>query len=144
MRKGVDYIGVSVGALIINYKGEIFLSKRSINTRNQQGCWETPGGAVDFGEKRKDAIKREIKEEFGVDIEIIKELRTFDELLSEERQHWVATIYIARIIGNRKPKIMEPRKCDAIGWFLLDSLPIPLSCITKLDIEAYADEKTFG
>ena len=56
--------------------------------------------------------------DFGVDIEIIDELQTFDELLSKEKQHWVATIYVARIKGNRKPKILEPHKCDAIGWFL--------------------------
>ena len=41
MRKGIDYIGVSAGALITNNKREIFLSKRSKHTRNQQGCWET-------------------------------------------------------------------------------------------------------
>lgn len=139
MIKGIDYIGVSVGALIVNDKGEIFLSKRSINTRNQQGCWETPGGAVDFGEKRENAIKREIKEEFGVDIEIIKPFQTVDEILPKEKQHWVATIFLAKIIGNKKPKIMEPRKCDAIGWFSINNLPTPLSYVTTLDTKAYRE-----
>ncbi len=140
MRKGIDYIGVSVGALFTNKRGEIFLSKRSKHARNQKGCWETPGGAVDFGEKREDAIKREMKEEFGIDIEIIKELQTIDELLLKEKQHWVATIYTARIRGNRKPKILEPQKCDAIGWFSLDKLPSPLSVVTKIGIKVYEEK----
>lgn len=139
MKKGIDYIGVSAGALITNNKGEIFLSKRSKYTRNQQGCWETPGGAVNFGEKREDAIKREMREEFGIDIKIIKPLQTADEILSKEKQHWVATIYIAKIKGNKNPKIMEPHKCDAIGWFALDNLPSPLSYITTLDTKAYRE-----
>ena len=139
MKKGIDYIGVSVGALIVNGKGEIFLSKRSKYARNQQGRWETPGGAVNFGEKREDALKREIKEEFGIDIEIIKPLLTVDEILSKENQHWVATAYVAKIKGRKKPKIMEPRKCDAIGWFSLYNLPSPLSYVTTLDTKAYKE-----
>ncbi len=139
MKKGIDYIGVSVGALITNKKGEIFLSKRSKCTRNQQGCWETPGGAVDFGEKREDAIKREMREEFGIDIKVIKPLQTVDEILLKEKQHWVATIYLARIKGNKKPRIMEPQKCDAIGWFSLNGLPSPLSYVTTLDTQAYRE-----
>jgi len=139
MKKGIDYIGVSVGALILNDKGDVFLSKRSKHVRNQQGCWETPGGAVDFGENREDAIRREMKEEFGVDIEIIKELQTVDEILSEEKQHWLVTVYISRIKGNIKPKILEPYKCDAIGWFSLNNLPSPLSYVTGLDTKAYRE-----
>lgn len=137
MKRGVDYIGVSVGALIFNNKGEVFLNKRSKHTRNEQGCWEAPGGAVNFGELREDAIKREVKEEFGVDIEIIKTLQTSDEILPKYKQHWVATTYIVKIKKGQKPKIMEPHKCDGIGWFPLDNLPSPLSYITRLDIQVY-------
>ncbi|MBI2029344.1 NUDIX hydrolase [Candidatus Gottesmanbacteria bacterium] len=46
MKQGIDYIGISVGALIFNEKGEVFLSKRSQNAKNEKGCWEAPGGAV--------------------------------------------------------------------------------------------------
>lgn len=128
-----------VEALILNNKGEVFLSKRSKHARNQRGCWETPGGVVNFGEKREDTIRREIKEEFGVNIEIIKELQTDDEILVKEKQHWVATMYIVKIKGNREPKIMEPHKCDTIGWFVLNNLPSPLSYITKLNMQVYRE-----
>ncbi|MBI2074858.1 MAG: NUDIX domain-containing protein [Candidatus Levybacteria bacterium] len=137
MKAGVDYIGVSVGALIVNNKGEILLSKRSKLTRNEQGSWEAPGGAVDFFEKREDAIKREVKEEFGVEINIIDVLQASDEILPKYKQHWIATTYLAKIKDRQKPKIMEPHKCDGIGWFSINKLPKPLSYITTLDIAAY-------
>jgi len=137
MKKGVDYIGVSAGALILNEKGEIFLNKRSQKTRNSRGQWEAPGGAVEFGETREEAVVREIKEEFGVDIEIIRVLQVADEILVEDKQHWLATTFVVKIKDGQIPKIMEPEKSDAIGWFSLDNLPSPLSYITQLDLKAY-------
>ena len=141
MREGIDCIGVSVGVLILNRKGEVFLSKRSSKTRNEHGSWEAPGGAVEFGEKRVDALKREIKEELGIEINIKKTLQTSDEILTKYKQHWVPTSYIATVKGGKQPRIMEPEKCDAIGWFPLDRLPRPLSYITSMDIKEYKRQR---
>ncbi|MFH0864125.1 MAG: NUDIX domain-containing protein [Candidatus Gottesmanbacteria bacterium] len=141
MKKGIDYIGVSVGALIFNKKGEIFLTKRSKNTKNEHGCWEAPGGGVEFGETLQDAIKREIKEEYGVDIILLKQLPAQNHLLPKESQHWVPTSFIAKIKNGQTPKIMEPEKCDNLGWFPLNKLPRPLSVITKLDLKALKKDK---
>ncbi len=58
MKKAIDYIGVAAGAIIFNDKGEIFLSKRGQNSKNEKGCWETPGGSVEFGETLEQAAKR--------------------------------------------------------------------------------------
>lgn len=141
MKKGVDHIGVSVGALIFNDNDEILLCKRSQLATNERGSWEAPGGGVDFGETRETAIKREMQEELGVDIEIIKILHVSDELLEADKQHWVPTTYIAKVTKGQTPKIMEPHKCDGIGWFALDQLPEPLSMITQMDIEEYRKQK---
>jgi 8-oxo-dGTP diphosphatase len=72
-----------------------------------------------------------------VDIEILSTLQVVDEILPKYNQHWVATTFIAKIKGNRKPKIMEPHKCDAIGWFPVNKLPKPLSFVTSQNIKAY-------
>lgn len=55
MKKGVDYIGVSAGAMVFNDRGELFLSLRGREVRNERGCWETPGGGVEFGETLNNA-----------------------------------------------------------------------------------------
>ena len=140
MKKGVDYIGVSAGAMIFNDKGELFLSKRSQNAKNEKGHWETPGGGVDFGEALEQAAKREIKEEYGVDIEIIEQWPAGDHIIPQENQHWVATTFLAKIREGQEPKIMESDKCDAIGWFPLDNLPEPLSIITQIDLKQYKEK----
>lgn len=142
MKKGVDYIGVSVGAMIFNEKGELFLSKRSQNCKNERGCWEVPGGGVELGEKLAEAAKREMLEEYGIEIEIIKQFPAADHIIHNENQHWVPTTFLAKIKKGQQPKIMEPDKCDAIGWFPMDKLPQPLSIITKIDISFYNQNST--
>ncbi|SRR6266496_30814 len=137
MKKGVDYIGVSVGAMIFNAKGELFLSKRSQNCKNERGHWETPGGSVELGETLAQATAREMLEEYGAEIEIIEQFPAADHLIPADRQHWVATTFLARFKHGQMPKIMEPHKCDEIGWFALDTLPRPLSLITQSDLKQY-------
>lgn len=134
MKKGVDFIGVSVGAVVTNDKDQVFLSKRSQNCKNERGCWEFPGGSVEFGETLADAVRREIREEYGIEVEILKQFPAQNHLLPAEKQHWVATTFLTKIKLGEVPKIMEPERCDEIGWFSLDNLPTPLSVITQLDI----------
>lgn len=140
MKKGIDYIGVAVGAMIFNDKGELFLSKRSKNCKNERGFWEVPGGGVEFGEKLEAAIRREMFEEYGIRIEILEQFPAVDHLIPNENQHWVPTTFLAKIKSG-KPKIMEPEKCDEIGFFPLNKLPKPLSIVTKLDLKMYKKRK---
>jgi 8-oxo-dGTP diphosphatase len=138
MRKAIDYIGVSVGAMIFNDHGELFLSKRGQACRSEKGQWETPGGSVELGEALEQAVKREIMEEYGVEIEIIEQFPAVNHFIPTENQHWVANTFLAHISPGQQPKIMEPAKCDAIGWFALDALPTPLTSVTKSDLVTYA------
>ncbi len=137
MKPGVDYIGVSVGALILNKKGEIFLTKRGLQATNERGMWEIPGGKVRFGETLQDAVKREMKEEYGVDLILAYQFPAQDHLIPRERQHWVPTCFVARVRVGQAPVIREPEKCTEIGWFSLEHLPSPLSIVTKLDLGVY-------
>lgn len=122
MRKGVDYIGIGTGAVIFNDSGEVFLAKRGPGARNERHRWEFPGGSVEFGETLEQALKREINEEFGFQIEIVRLLDVVDHILPEEKQHWVSPTFLCRYRSGT-PVIREPRKCEAIGWFAVDSIP---------------------
>jgi len=128
--KSIDQVRVGCGALIINDRNETLLVKRGVKTRNQAGHWCQPGGAVDFGETVERAIEREIKEELGISIKLIKYLCYTDQILKKEKQHWIAISYLAKIVAG-KPQNLEPQKHDEIKWFPLDKLPKKLSITTK-------------
>ena len=136
MKAGFDCVGVGCGALIVNEKNETLLLKRTVKTRNRSGFWSKPGGGVEFGEKIEDAVKREIKEELNVDIEIIKFLCFTESILQEEKQHWISFNYLAKIISG-EVKNMEPEKHEEIKWFLLDNLPEKLTHGSMESINEY-------
>lgn len=62
---------IEVVAAIIHRDGAYFATQRGYG--EFEGMWEFPGGKIEPGESREDALKREIQEELGVDI-YIKEL----------------------------------------------------------------------
>lgn len=136
MTPGIDYIGVGCGALIVNDKNETLLLRRGKNSRNQSGYWSKPGGTVEFGEKIEDAIKREIKEEFDVEIELTKFLGFTNHIMKEENQHWLSISYLAKIIKG-EPKNLESEKHDEIRWFNFNDLPESLTQTTREPIKEY-------
>ena len=136
MKAGTDHIGVGCGAFIINDKNEVLLVRRGPQSKNRVGHWTVPGGALDFGETFHQAIKREIKEELDVDIEILDLLSLVDDILPEENQHWVTPQFLVRIVSG-EPQIMEPEKCDRLQWFSLDNLPEPLTLMTIQAVQAF-------
>lgn len=138
LKRGTDFIGVGVGAVIVNERGELFLSQRGPKARNERGAWEFPGGAVEFGERLADALKREIFEEFGIQIEVGELLDVFDHILPDEGQHWVSPTFICRVVSG-EPRVHEPEKCSAIGWFSPDQAPEHLSIISRENLIHYRE-----
>ena len=141
MKRGVDYIGVGVGAVIFNKEGRIFLAKRGKKSRNEAGKWECPGGALEFGESFEKTIIREMKEEFDIDIEVVDQLATFNHLIPRERQHWVALAFVCRI-KKGTPKILEAEKCEEIGWFTLEEMKkMPLTIASAHRLKQVLERK---
>lgn len=136
LKHGVDFIGVGAGALIVNQENEVLLLKRGRKSRNNVGFWSQPGGRVDFGEKIEAAIIREVREETGIEITLLRYLCYTDEFLKKENQHWVAISFLAKI-SKGSPKIMEKGKHDDIRWFNLKKLPKKLEKTTKDSTKAY-------
>lgn len=132
---GKDYIGYGAGAVIYNEEGKLLLTRRGKKARNEVGKWEFPGGMIEYGEATPDGLKREVKEEIGVEIECGELLCLIDYILPGEQQHWVAPTYICKIVSGT-PAIQEPEKCDDIGWFTLEeAAQLPLALASEYDVK---------
>jgi 8-oxo-dGTP pyrophosphatase MutT (NUDIX family) len=81
---------------------------------------ETPGGKIDEVDKnQQEALMREFKEEFGVDIEVGDYLGPIVTSTHSTKERIVHTFYV-KIHGE--PVNMEPHKCGRFGYFSLDEL----------------------
>ena len=139
LKAGIDYVGVGVGAIVVNDEGKVFLSQRGEEATNERGTWEFPGGKVHFGDTLHQTLIREFMEEYGMTIKVMELLSVDDHILEDEKQHWVSPTFIARSVGA-DPQIREPHKCSAIGWFDIDELPSPLSLITQYNVRDYREK----
>ena len=78
--------------------GQVLLIKRGRQPR--MGEWSLPGGRIEPGERAVDAALRELREETGVEAEILGLVDVVDGLFPEHGRHYVLIDYVARWTGG--------------------------------------------
>lgn len=105
-------IGVAV---IWDDTGKILIDRR-LPQGAMGGLWEFPGGKVEPSETVEDCIKREVKEELGIDIEVGDCLITIDHTYTHLRV--TLTVHHCRYVAG----IPQPIECAEVRWVGLDEL----------------------
>ena len=94
----------------------------------RDGGWTLPGGWADVGETPSEAARREVREESGFEVEIIRLLALYDKRVHPHppQPHYVYKIFFeANIIGSSSAT-GDGLETDGVGFFASDALP-PLS-----------------
>ncbi|WP_455392069.1 NUDIX domain-containing protein [[Eubacterium] cellulosolvens] len=82
---------LTVDAVVFDGKGNIILIRRK--NPPFQGELALPGGFVDNYETTEDAVRREVKEELGIDTRIICMVGVYSEPTRDPRQHTISVVY---------------------------------------------------
>ena len=79
---------------LISRDGDV-LVERGRDDVKREDFYRLPGGGVDFGETGEEALRRELREELGVDIDELRYLRTLENIFTYEgkRGHEICRIY---------------------------------------------------
>jgi ADP-ribose pyrophosphatase YjhB (NUDIX family) len=126
--KGTSFTGISTVFFCHNGKGELFLTKRSTQARDEHGTWDPGAGALKHGLTLEDNVRRELLEEYNVSplsIDFIGYRDVFRTDKNNNPTHWLAMDFAVKV-DPKQVKIMEPEKVDDYGWFTLDNLPSPM------------------
>ena len=125
---------VTAGAIILNDSGQVLLLKHRFRAGSG---WGLPGGFLEAGEQPLEALRRELREEIGLEIKDVEVFaaRSF----SKPRQ--VEVLFLCRPNGSPEPRDMEIERAE---WFSLNSLPPGLPKDQKLFIERAAGDGAKG
>src|ERR1035438_6477814 len=109
LKRGVDFIGVTVCFVVHDGKGNFLLQKRSQNCRDEQGTWDVGGGALEFGEDWGEAVVREVFEELGSKTLKVEFLKAYNAVRDNNGTptHWIALVH-AVLVNSEDVKINEP------------------------------------
>ena len=93
---------------IVTAVGCVFRGDRMLLIKRGQepskGQWSVPGGAIELGEKIYDAVRREVREECGIEIEVVRVVNVADSIVPDEaglvRFHYVPVYVLARYVSG--------------------------------------------
>ena len=106
---------LGVGALIIE-GDRILLVERGHEPL--KGYWSLPGGAVETGERLEDAMRREVREETGLEVEVLCQLEIFERIMRDDagapEYHYVLIDYLCRPAGGI---LAAADDASRVGWF---------------------------
>ncbi len=111
-----NYTRATVGA-IIRRGDTILLAKR--DHEPFKGTWCIPGGHIEFGEHPEDAVRREVKEETGLDLVNAKFFGVYSEYYEHMQWHAVALIYEGTGEGALVP---QPGEVSELRFFTFDQV----------------------
>ena len=126
---------VGVGAIIVRDDRALVVRRA---TEPLKGQWSIPGGMLELGEKLREGVAREVKEETGLTVEVGEVLDVFDSIFPDAnggfQYHYVLIDFLCRpLVGE----LQASSDVDAARWVTseeleqLDIRPVTVAVIRK-------------
>ncbi len=122
---------VGVGVMIVR-EGRVLLARRVSGQR--PGWWGWIGGKLEFGETLQECVKREAREEAGVEVTNLRLLCISS--LIVEGQHWI-DVELLGDIATGEPRAAAPDELTGWAWHPIDDLPSPIFEPAELALKSY-------
>ncbi len=137
-RRKADRPIATVGALIHDGAGKLLM----IRTHKWSDLWGIPGGKIERSESSETALKREIREETGLEISDIRFVMNQDCIDSPEfirPEHFILLNYLAKASSH---EVTLNDEAEDFRWVSIDeALNLNLNTATKILLQRVIDEK---
>jgi mutator protein MutT len=111
---------VGVGGIVVRGDRALIV-KRAHDPR--RGEWSIPGGAVELGERLTDAVRRELREETGLDVDVGAVVESFDRIHHDDdgrvRYHFVIVDFVCHAPAG---EALAGTDADAVAWVTAEEL----------------------
>ena len=101
---------LGVGALIFDGDSILLVERAG---EPLKGYWSLPGGLLETGEMIEDAVRREVREETGLEVEPVYRFDIFERIMRDDQgrteYHYVLVDYVCRVTGGK------PRAADDVS-----------------------------
>jgi nucleoside triphosphatase len=135
------YPEATVGALVVNGKGEVLI----VRSHKWGDKFTVPGGHIELGERAEDAIRREVKEETGLDAEPVELLIVQQAIYPEDfyrRDHYIFMDYVCRTIKPGQPVRLDGVELQHYRWVRPEeALKLDLEHFTRNFVVKYLEER---
>ena len=107
----IDKTLIIASAIIKNKKSEILLLKRG-GTKTFQSHWQLPEGKLEENENPREALRREVKEELGLDVESVELNGVGQSILKAKGVTYLSLRLIFLVKAKTKKIILSPEHSD--------------------------------
>lgn len=106
---------------VIKKNNHYLLTKRK-SPKREWNKWQFPGGELKFNESLEKGVKRELKEELGVEVKIIKFIpKVFEIRREKDYFHGLFFVFLCQLLNNSQ-KIVLNSEASEFAWFTKEEI----------------------
>ena len=132
------YPEATVGALIVNEEGKVLI----VQSSKWNNKYTVPGGHIELGERAEEAIKREVREETGLDVEPVKLLLVQQAIYPKDYHKHEHFLFMDYICMARSSEVkLDGRELQEFVWVKPeDALGLDMEEYTRNFVAKYLEE----